>query len=292
MERDLFLRKYRIEQEDFDAAGVSWEELTAIADHYATIEGKLREIGKDFVDKYLYDIEKAGIHSYRYRTKAPGHLLEKIIRKKKEQPEKFAQLGVDNYWKYVTDLIGIRVFFLYREDWRHFHEYITSAFENAPEQYVKDRERDFDNDETHCYIAERPKVYRRNGDSRIYEAVDAAGGFTENAARESINLASKVSDGMQITIYNKEEAASLPAGGTSAGKNSGQDQMSGSSSLVNLNTATKEELMTLKGIGESKAEDIIRYREKSGGFKKIEDIMKISGIKEAGFQKIKDSITV
>ena len=139
MERDLFLRKYRIEQEDFDAAGVSWEELTAIADHYATIEGKLREIGKDFVDKYLYDIEKAGIHSYRYRTKAPGHLLEKIIRKKKEQPEKFAQLGVDNYWKYVTDLIGIRVFFLYREDWRHFHEYITSAFENAPEQYVKDR---------------------------------------------------------------------------------------------------------------------------------------------------------
>ena len=240
----------------------------------------------------MYDIEKAGIHSYRYRTKAPGHLLEKIIRKKKEQPEKFAQLGVDNYWKYVTDLIGIRVFFLYREDWRHFHEYITSAFENAPEQYVKDRERDFDNDETHCYIAERPKVYRRNGDSRIYEAVDAAGGFTENAARESINLASKVSDGMQITIYNKEEAASLPAGGTSAGKNSGQDQMSGSSSLVNLNTATKEELMTLKGIGESKAEDIIRYREKSGGFKKIEDIMKISGIKEAGFQKIKDSITV
>lgn len=143
-----------------------------------------------------------------------------------------------------------------------------------------------------CGEVANPGVYELSEDSRIYEAVDAAGGFTENAARESINLASKVSDGMQITIYNKEEAASLPAGGTSAGKNSGQEQMSGSSSLVNLNTATKEELMTLKGIGESKAEDIIRYREKSGGFKKIEDIMKISGIKEAGFQKIKDSITV
>lgn len=143
-----------------------------------------------------------------------------------------------------------------------------------------------------CGEVANPGVYELSEDSRIYEAVDAAGGFTENAARESINLASKVSDGMQITIYNKEEAASLPAGGTSAGKNSGQDQMLGSSSLVNLNTATKEELMTLKGIGESKAEDIIRYREKSGGFKKIEDIMKISGIKEAGFQKIKDSITV
>jgi len=143
-----------------------------------------------------------------------------------------------------------------------------------------------------CGEVANPGVYELSEDSRIYEAVDAAGGFTEKAARESINLASKVSDGMQITIYNKEEAASLPADGTSAGKNSGQDQMSGSSSLVNLNTATKEELMTLKGIGESKAEDIIRYREKSGGFKKIEDIMKISGIKEAGFQKIKDSITV
>lgn len=142
-----------------------------------------------------------------------------------------------------------------------------------------------------CGEVAAPGVYELSEDSRIYEAVDAAGGFTENAARESVNLASKVSDGMQITIYNKEEAASLPAGSGSAGGNAGQSGTSGSG-LVNLNTATKEELMTLKGIGEAKAEDIIRYREKSGGFKKIEDIMKISGIKEAGFQKIKDNITV
>ncbi len=89
-------------------------------------------------------------------------------------------------------------------------------------------------------------VYELSEDSRIYEAVDAAGGFTENAARESVNLASKVSDGMQITIYNKEEAASLPAGSGSAVGNTGQGGTSGSG-LVNLNTATKEELMTLKG---------------------------------------------
>ena len=61
---------------------------------------------------------------------------------------------------------------------------------------------------------------------------------------------------------------------------------------MNINTAGKEALMTLSGIGESKAEDIIRYREESGGFKKIEDIMKVPGIKNAGFQKIKDRITV
>ena len=142
-----------------------------------------------------------------------------------------------------------------------------------------------------CGEVAAPGVYELSKDSRIYEAVDAARGFTENAARESVNLASKVSDGMQITIYNREEAASLPAGSGSAVGNTGQGGTSGSG-LVNLNTATKEELMTLKGIGEAKAEDIIRYREKSGGFKKIEDIMKISGIKEAGFQKIKDNITV
>ena len=171
-------------------------------------------------------------------------------------------------------------------------ENISATENNTPE----DR-RDVENSEksgVYVYICGeviKPGVYELSGDSRIYEAVDAAGGFTENAARECVNLASKVSDGMQITIYNREEAASLQADSASVGGNAGKSGTSGSG-LVNLNTATKEELMTLKGIGESKAEDIIRYREKSGGFKKIEDIMKISGIKEAGFQKIKDNITV
>ena len=168
---------------------------------------------------------------------------------------------------------------------------------SAPENNTPEDRRDVENSEksgVYVYICGeviKPGVYELSGDSRIYEAVDAAGGFTENAARECVNLASKVSDGMQITIYTREEAASLLADSAPVGENAGKSGTSGSG-LVNLNTATKEELMTLKGIGESKAEDIIRYREKSGGFKKIEDIMKISGIKENGFQKIKDSITV
>lgn len=168
---------------------------------------------------------------------------------------------------------------------------------SAPENNTPEDRRDVENSEksgVYVYICGeviKPGVYELSGDGRIYEAVDAAGGFTENAARECVNLASKVSDGMQITIYNREEAASLLADSAPVGENAGKSGTSGSG-LVNLNTATKEELMTLKGIGESKAEDIIRYREKSGGFKKIEDIMKISGIKENGFQKIKDSITV
>lgn len=169
MEKEAFLKKYRIDEKDLEEAKISWEELRAIQDNYMEIEGKLRKIGKDFVDGYLYDIERAGIHSYRYRTKEPGHLLEKVIRKKKEQPEKFKNIDHTNYWKYMTDLIGIRVFFLYREDWRHFHEYITSVFENNPKRYVEDREADFNEDDSCYYIAERPKVYRRNGDSRIYD---------------------------------------------------------------------------------------------------------------------------
>ena len=169
IEREAFLKQYNMDEAYFQGAGISWEELSAIYEDYLSIEGNLRQIGKEFVNDYLYDIEKAGIHSYRYRTKNPGHLLEKIIRKRQEHPQRFAAIDRSNYYKYITDLIGIRVFFLYREDWIHFHNYITTVFENNPDIYVEDRIADFDGDENHFYIAERPKVYRRNGDSRIYD---------------------------------------------------------------------------------------------------------------------------
>lgn len=169
LDKKEFLQKYRISEQDFAEAKISWEELTAIYENYQSMEATLREIGKDFVDEYLYDIQKAGIHSYRYRTKEPGHLLEKIIRKRRENFQKFERIDRWNFHKYFTDLIGIRVFFLYREDWIHFHKYITSVFENDPARYVKNRLEDFDEDADHYYIAERPKVYKRAGDSRIYD---------------------------------------------------------------------------------------------------------------------------
>lgn len=165
-----FLSTYNITKDDLKKARIEWAELEKIVKEYENIEELLRDIGKDFINDYLYDIDKAGIHSYRYRTKEPGHLLEKIIRKKKENPEKFANLDHTNFYKYMTDLIGIRVFFLYREDWIHFHRYITHAFENNPGIYVEDRIADFDDDIRHYYIAEKPKVYKRAGDSRIYDA--------------------------------------------------------------------------------------------------------------------------
>ena len=117
LDQETFLKEHYIDPKEFRACGISWEELCAIYDSYVSIEDHLRDLGKEFVDAYLYDIEKAGIHSYRYRTKDPEHLLEKIIRKRSEDPERFADIDRYNYHKYMTDLIGIRVFFLYREDW-------------------------------------------------------------------------------------------------------------------------------------------------------------------------------
>ena len=169
MDKPTFLVTYNLIESDLQEANISWEELSLIAEEYGKLEHVLREIGKSFIDEYLYDIETAGIHSYRYRTKQVEHLLEKIVRKRKENPEKFARLDHTNYYKFVTDLIGIRVFFLYREDWKNFHQYLTSRFENDPALYIRDRLADFDEDPDHYYLAERPRAYKRTGDSEIYD---------------------------------------------------------------------------------------------------------------------------
>ena len=170
MDKQTFLKTYRLAEEDLIEANITWEELARIEAEYRKIEHSLREIGKSFIDEYLYDIETAGIHSYRYRTKDAEHLLEKIVRKRKENPEKFALLDHTNYYKFVTDLIGIRVFFLYREDWKYFHRYLTSRFENDPALYIRDRLRDFDENPDHFYLAECPRAYKRTGDSKIYDS--------------------------------------------------------------------------------------------------------------------------
>ena len=103
------------------------QEQLLILEEYKKIEGLLHDISKDFIDEYLYEIDKAGIHSYRYRTKDPEHLLEKIERKQRENPRKFAGLDHTNFHKFITDLIGIRVFFLYREDLKKFMKALEQA---------------------------------------------------------------------------------------------------------------------------------------------------------------------
>ena len=130
-----------------------------------------------------------------------------------------------------------------------------------------------------CGEVNNPGVYELAEGSRIFEAVEAAGGFTEEAAQAS--LAQVISDEEQIVILTQDEAAEKAR--------LEREQAAG---IVNLNTASKEQLMTLTGIGESRAEDILRYRQESGGFQAIEEIMNVPGIKESAYLKIKDSITV
>ena len=109
-----------------------------------------------------------------------------------------------------------------------------------------------------------------------------------------------LADGSQIYVPTKEEVAkgtvenneNSQIGNNSSGENSSGDEKDSSLNKVNINTADVDELMTLSGIGESKAKAIVEYRDSNGGFKSIEELMNISGIKEGVFQKIKDSITV
>lgn len=130
-----------------------------------------------------------------------------------------------------------------------------------------------------CGEVEKPGVYELPEGSRVYEAVEEAGGFTEDAAADYVNLAQILEDGWKIEIPSKEGQTEVFAGIADDGR-------------VDINTAAKEELLTLPGIGESRAESIIAYREKSGGFSRIEDIMKVEGIKEGMFAKMKDKICV
>ena len=151
-----------------------------------------------------------------------------------------------------------------------------------------------------CGAVNQPGVYTLQEGNRIYDVVQKADGFREDAGEEYLNLAQLLEDGMKITVPTKEEAKKWQNGNVEAiqrtqevqADSKASVQSRGESSKVNLNTANESELCTLPGIGESRAKSIIEYRKQHGGFEKVEDIMKVSGIKEAAYKKIKDYITV
>ena len=142
-----------------------------------------------------------------------------------------------------------------------------------------------------CGEVEMPGVYELTAGSRICDALLAAGGFTAEADTEFLNLAELVSDGMQIVVPDVEEAWRLRLE-SGAEENGIKEDKIAKDGRININTASLEMLCTLPGIGESRARDIISYREKHGGFARPEQIMEVSGIKQAVYEKIKDLITV
>ena len=149
-----------------------------------------------------------------------------------------------------------------------------------------------------------PGVYELSAGSRVIDAIDAAGGYSKEAYENYLNLASLIADGQMIYVPSEEEVESgsiergvasgadgSGVGGVTGGNGGGNGgNSSGSGALVNINQASKEELMTLPGIGESKADKIIAYREANGRFNSPEGIMEISGIKDGLYNKIKDKI--
>lgn len=132
-----------------------------------------------------------------------------------------------------------------------------------------------------CGAVFAPGVYVLAPGARIYEAIAQAGGLTEDAGITAVNQAQEVCDGLMIYIPTKEEAAAYPL--ASEQKQDG---------VVNLNTASETELMTLPGIGQTRAEAILAYRKMHGDFSSTEEIMNVDGIKEGLYNRIKDNIKV
>jgi competence protein ComEA len=149
----------------------------------------------------------------------------------------------------------------------------------------------------------RPGIVTLKKGQLIDDAVKASGGATEDADLDNINMVYKLKENVMLHIYPKTEVPTQEKGSEAGSgirviRDSGGAVMSkhqtgtDGGGLVNINTASSSELETLPGVGKATANDIIKYREQNDGFKTIEDIMKVPGIKDSKFNRLKDFITV
>jgi competence protein ComEA len=141
-----------------------------------------------------------------------------------------------------------------------------------------------------------PDVYELPPDGRVGDAVEAAGGWADDADTAVVNLAQPLVDGMQIYVPSETETTAVPPPvvtepNTSTRSGTSID-VTDSNGLVNINTASLEELDALPGVGPSTAQKILNYRDEYGRFNTIEELMNVSGIGEAKFGSVKDLITV
>lgn len=154
----------------------------------------------------------------------------------------------------------------------------------------------------------KPGVYEFTQGDRIIDAINKAGGLTKNATTNNLNLSKKLANEMVIYVFNKNELTTTKAFeqvnnvaeckcetievNNCVDKNTTNESTNNETTKININTDSKEKLMTISGIGPSKADAIIEYRTKNGNFKTTEDIINVSGISKTIYDKIKDTITV
>lgn len=149
-----------------------------------------------------------------------------------------------------------------------------------------------------CYVdikgeVLRPGVYEFSCESRIQEVIKKAGGFTEEADETKINLAEKITDQMQIIVPNlhSKQEGGVTEGNSEKRNSSNSTPSNSKKGTVNINTATLEELQTLKGIGKKKAEAILQYRKEHGAFRTKEDLLQVKGIGKKALEAIESQVT-
>ena len=149
-----------------------------------------------------------------------------------------------------------------------------------------------------CYVdikgeVLRPGVYEFSCESRIQEVIKKAGGFTEEVDETKINLAQKISDQMQIIVPNlhSKQEGGVTEGNFEKGNSSNSTPSNSKQGTVNINTATLEELQTIKGIGKKKAEAILQYRKEHGAFRTKEDLLQVKGIGKKALEAIESQVT-
>ena len=148
-----------------------------------------------------------------------------------------------------------------------------------------------------CYVdvkgaVLRPGVYEFSCESRIQEVIKKAGGFTEEADETKINLAQKITDQMQIIVPNVHSKQESGVTEENSGKGSSTNTSVSNSKqgTININTATLEELQTIKGIGKKKAEAILQYRKEHGAFRTKEDLLQVKGIGKKALEVIESQV--
>lgn len=183
-------------------------------------------------------------------------------------------------------VIGIGFYYFNRSK---TEDYNDISFSNHKSDRIDNEEKNDDKQDEKIFVdvkgaVKNPGVFETTKDKRIKDLIDVAGGLLDDADTSTLNLSQKVKDQMVIYVLKHgEKPKQMSEIGTTS---------SSSGDVININTANKEQLMKISGVGKTKAEAIIEHREKNGDFKKKEDITKVRGIGKATFEKIKDKIEV